>query len=488
MESGAAARVGLMSLIGMGLFVAAWWFLSHGLYDLTHFRLKVPFENTNGLLRQSPVRMNGVTIGEVEDIRLDDPAHPLMPVVTLAIERRYEGRIPADSTIAITSGLLISNPQIDITPGTGPARMASGAWWPKDQVRAPAGLLAQVSPEADKALRQFTETMQELTPRLGRVMVRVEGILNRANGVMANLEGATGEARSLLADPKIRRTLHAALTDLETMSADLRRTSLTLTADLRGMVRRNGPKLDELATGAVELLVNVRDTIDAARSMVTRLSEQVSDPRLQQSLQETLDLAKATVARFNQIASDIHQISGDPEIQKSLKTTLGTLGETSDRANEALERVNSLLGSIRIPTGSPRLGIGRPEVGIDFLGRANAPYFRSDVGIRLPIGDRNAVRLGLYEFGEQYKLNAQYETRVMDTAALRYGIYASKLGIGYDWRISPGARLVLDAYDPNNLQFDARALYRLSDDFSLWLGADSVFRNTTPVLGIRLTR
>ena len=72
--------------------------------------------------------------------------------------------------------------------------------------------------------------------------------------------------------------------------------------------------------------------------------------------------------------------------------------------------------------------------------------------------------------------------------ALRYGLYASKLGVGFDWGTKPGTNFRLDAYDPNNIRLDARALLRINDDFSLWLGADSLFKQTTPLIGIRLTR
>ena len=72
--------------------------------------------------------------------------------------------------------------------------------------------------------------------------------------------------------------------------------------------------------------------------------------------------------------------------------------------------------------------------------------------------------------------------------ALRYGVYASKLGVGFDWGAPLGTRFRLDAYDPNSFKLDARALLKVNNDFSLWLGADSLFKRTTPVIGVRLTR
>ncbi len=487
MESKAAIKVGVMVLAGAALFGAGWWFLSHGLYGMTHYRIQAVFKDTKGLLRQTPVRMNGVTVGEVEKIELsNDPDTRLLPVVTLAIERKYH--IPKDSTIGITSGLLISNPQIEIRPGKQNIALAENARWPRDKVQEPAGGLAQISPEADSALKELSATVKEIRPKLVATIDGLQGILNHANGAMVNLEKTTASASSLIGDPKLKQTMRASLDDLQAMSKEARTTAKYLGKNLRELVKRNSGKFDELANSSVDLLQKLADTVDAARSAVTRLTEQVSDPRIQQSLLETLDLAKTTIARFNQIASDIHQLTGDPSVQGDFKATVTTLRETAEQVKPLIERVNTIVAQIKLPTGGPRFGIGTPRLAIDLLGRSNPPHFRSDVSLRVPIGKTNAFNLGLYDFAERYKLNAQYETILGSGGSLRYGVYASKLGVGMDWQSAPFSRFVIDAYDPNNLKVDARGLFKLNNDFALWLGADSIFKHTTPLMGLRLQR
>ncbi len=72
--------------------------------------------------------------------------------------------------------------------------------------------------------------------------------------------------------------------------------------------------------------------------------------------------------------------------------------------------------------------------------------------------------------------------------AFRYGLYASKLGVGLDLQTGAGMKLRLDAYDPNRLTVDAKSYVKINDDGSLWVGADSLLRHTTPTLGVRLSR
>ncbi len=483
MEVKAAAKVGAMALVGLGLLYAAWYFLAH--LNLHNYHLNAVFNDTKGLQRQTPLRMNGVTIGEVEKVELDKQT--LRPIVTLSIDKKYD-RIPDASLIHITSGLLISNPQIEILPKPSSSYYVDGETW-KNVELVPASGLAALSPDADEAVKQLTHTIKTLTPRLAATMDSLQGILKRTDSMMANFQEASYSAKNLLGDQKIRRTMYALLDDMKAVSGNARATAKELTGEMRTVIKRNSGKVDELTTGAVDLLQKFADTVDAARGAVTKLAEQVSDPRLQQSLVETLDLAKTTLARFNQIASDIHNLSGDPNVQNDLKTTVATVKETAVEGQKLVERINTLVGSFKTSSKGPKLGIGKPEFAIDFLGRANTPHFRSDVNLRLPIGERNAFDLGLYDFAERTKLNAQYETQINGLGALRYGIYASKLGVGYAWPDSAsGTRFRLDAYNPNNLQLDARALFRINENFSVWLGADSVFKRTTPLIGVRLSR
>ena len=177
-------------------------------------------------------------------------------------------------------------------------------------------------------------------------------------------------------------------------------------------------------------------------------------------------------------------MTGDPTVQSDVKTTLANVKETTEQVKPVLEKVNTILGAIK-PGGGPRLGIGSPSGSIDFLGRGRSPGFRSDVNARLQIGERNAFNLGLYDFAESYKLNAQYESGMSRFSSLRYGIYAGKLGVGFDWQAASRSKLSLDFWNPNNLQVDSKAVIGINKDFSAIIGVDSIFNRPAPTLGVR---
>src|SRR5437016_2164600 len=113
MDIKSAAKVGVLVVIGAVALFFGWRFLSHS--DPNRYALYADFDDTKGLMRQTPLRMNGVPIGEVADVGFAPGT--LKPRVKLWIDNRFRGKIPADSNIRITSGLLIQNAQIEIIPG-----------------------------------------------------------------------------------------------------------------------------------------------------------------------------------------------------------------------------------------------------------------------------------------------------------------------------------------------------------------------------------
>ena len=98
--------VGIFLLIG----IAAMIFLSlkvaniQGFSHNKSYEVSATFDNIGGLKVRAPLKVGGVVIGRVTDIKLDPTTY--FPVVTLAIDDKYNN-IPDNSSLSIkTSGLL----------------------------------------------------------------------------------------------------------------------------------------------------------------------------------------------------------------------------------------------------------------------------------------------------------------------------------------------------------------------------------------------
>ncbi|USD37238.1 MULTISPECIES: outer membrane lipid asymmetry maintenance protein MlaD [Ferrimonas] len=78
------------------------------------YMLTAQFDNIGSLKERSPVKVGGVVVGRVAQIDLDPEL--LVPVVTLAIESRFDQFTDTSSASILTSGLL-GEQYIGLTPG-----------------------------------------------------------------------------------------------------------------------------------------------------------------------------------------------------------------------------------------------------------------------------------------------------------------------------------------------------------------------------------
>jgi hypothetical protein len=98
-------------------------------------------------------------------------------------------------------------------------------------------------------------------------------------------------------------------------------------------------------------------------------------------------------------------------------------------------------------------------------------------------------RLGFHDLTERNRLNLQIgsSSGLPANIALRYGIFAGKLGTGIDLRTGP-VDLRLDAYDPNRFTLNARAKAYLNVDTSITAGLDSIGKDNRATVGVQIRR
>ncbi|QIA62376.1 outer membrane lipid asymmetry maintenance protein MlaD [Vibrio astriarenae] len=78
------------------------------------YALKAKFDNIGSLRVRAPVKVGGVVIGRITAIDLD-PAN-LTPVVTMAIDQRYD-QFPDTSSVQVLTSGLIGEQYLSLVPG-----------------------------------------------------------------------------------------------------------------------------------------------------------------------------------------------------------------------------------------------------------------------------------------------------------------------------------------------------------------------------------
>lgn len=119
-KQGRTVRVGV--LVAGALFVLMLFVFFIGSEQKVFARkneYEVRLENVTGLAQGNPVKMSGVTIGVIRDIKLPQDPKQRSVEILLMIDRKFAERVRGDSRIRLKKlGLLTGDSYIDVTPGT----------------------------------------------------------------------------------------------------------------------------------------------------------------------------------------------------------------------------------------------------------------------------------------------------------------------------------------------------------------------------------
>lgn len=472
------------------------------------YKVRASFKDMKGLLSGSQVRMQGVTVGEVKRVDLDTNALTADgrfpdPVVTLLIDSKY--RIPDDSIFRVASGILITNPTVEITPGRARTSLARDDT-ARVQGAESGGALATLSPELQETVTKLNGEFSDIQKKINGSYGKINKILDQTQTLLHTSNDSIAAAKNIIADPQIKAKLVDTLENFRQSSGQARLATVQLRGKLNGLLDSGRGTFDETKESLLNIFDRIDTTLDDANTVVKKLTEQVTDPRLQQSLQETTELARTTLARFNQLASDLHQFTGDPALQDDLKTTIANLKSASASGQEAVGRLNNLIGKIpganATVAGDGTTGSGAtngtgnskpgrllrfPPINVQMNAseQFDPSHFRVDAEARIPFGQRSFLNLGIYDI-EHSRLILQAGTRMGSGFTSRYGLYAGKIGLGLDYAPANNFYIRSDLFDANRPRLDIRTGFRVNKNASFWIGTDGLLRRPVPRIGIEL--
>jgi len=193
-------RVGVFVLVALAAFLVMVYALGARarLFE-AHYTIHADFTEVAGLTEGATVRLAGVQIGRVTDVRL--PGEPGGKVrVDLTIARRYADRIRRDSIARIETQGLLGDKVVEVTVGTA----AAPALKPGDVLAArdPTDLARVLTQGADTAsdawalvaaLRKTAEDMNR-----SKLVDDVSATVNKINRVVNQVEHGRGWAHALV--------------------------------------------------------------------------------------------------------------------------------------------------------------------------------------------------------------------------------------------------------------------------------------------------
>lgn len=232
-------KVGIFVLIGMIVAGAIIFMIGdeRRVFD-KHYRLHAAFEDVAGLKPGAPVRMGGVDVGTVENVKFVDPHDKRLHVYFTIVRVAYE-RVRDDSTVTIANKGLLGDKMLELSQGS------------EGRPLIPDGGEINAVPPQD----------------FGRFVQKADELAELAKKTLTNLEAATKVA----ADPKVAEDLKGTLSAVRILLSDA--------ATHDGFIKRltTDPKLANHLDNVFVEAAKAGHSFDATAKEVQALIKQAKD-------------------------------------------------------------------------------------------------------------------------------------------------------------------------------------------------------------------
>ncbi|MES1187487.1 MAG: MlaD family protein [Myxococcales bacterium] len=278
------------------------------------------FEEVQGLRRGSPVRMGGVDIGTVTEVKYGDAADDRQIHVKMSVVKDESRRIRQDSQATIESkGLLgdkmivltVGNPRLPQIPVGGEVPSKEG-----DDMAAMMGKLGSITVQVEKVVGNLERTTNSLADE--KLQGNLKSSVESMNGILKSVDGGDGYVGKLIKSPEESQRLSRVMQNLETATAQLNRTTASINSILARV--ENGPGL------AHEVLYG-----EESAKAVSQFGGAADELRLTlKGIRDGNGLARSVIygdEGSQQMMSNLNQMSGDlKQIVADVKSGKGTLG------------------------------------------------------------------------------------------------------------------------------------------------------------------
>jgi phospholipid/cholesterol/gamma-HCH transport system substrate-binding protein len=224
------ARVGVLVAVALILLMVFLFFIGseQKIFARKH-EYEVRLENVTGLAEGNPVKMSGVTIGVIREIKLPvDPKQKSVEILVM-IDRKFSERVRGDSRVRMKKlGLLTGDAYLDVTPGTLRfPELEAGSVIPSQRQTDVESIISSGEDLVDN-LVQISYSLKNILQRvdrgeglLGEITTAPETkqrltdtfltTLNKTNAALTHMESGKGLAGKLIYDDQYAEQLTASI-------------------------------------------------------------------------------------------------------------------------------------------------------------------------------------------------------------------------------------------------------------------------------------
>ena len=302
-------KVGVIVLISTIVLVTLLFLMtsSSGLGIFTHKLTVVTyFENSAGLKTGAAVNLEGVTIGTVRSVTIDNsPERKLTPVkVVMKLDDKYGANLKKDSKASLSTVGVLGDTVVDIN-----SQFAVG---PRLQ-------------DGDELKTLETPSLTDVVKASQGTIESLNVILAKMNVIVDNLQSGKGSVGQLINNPDLYNRANAAVNELLTLEKNLNAGRGSI-----GKLMTDDTLYNRLNDTAGKL----QTIVDAANSGKGTVGKLLKDDSLYKNLNSTLEHANSLMADADAGKGGLGLMLKDPKFRQDLSNTLTQIDSLVSNIND----------------------------------------------------------------------------------------------------------------------------------------------------------
>ena len=480
----AAAQVGLFVVVAVALFLGALVVIGKNLLPDSKDVYTVVMPDAGGLAKGARVLMAGVQVGEIAEVAVDTPTQ-----AKLKIGLKKGTRLPL-STRALLAGSLVGLGDTPLSLVQDPRYKGPQGYYSPGMTLfgGKAGPLDAILPDGGtKIYTEFTETLESVRKLLDdkgyqksikNLLVTTDRTLATSQQTLLAFAKLANRSDALLAQNQGQIT--AILKTAEGTLSSVQETALSIERFAKG---------GKFQGGAETLIADAHRIAVESEATLKDLRKTLNDPALNADLRATAANLKATSDKLPALLDDTNRaIDSFTDLAAKSQDLPGKIGNALDGAADLEKRLGGLTDKVGgVFGGGKRTSFPPITTEVDLIRESDPAHLRTDLRISVPLSD-GFVQAGLWDAFERNRLILQLGKTVSPSLDYRYGLYASRPGVGVDYRLAPKLGFRGDLWDLNNPRLDARLRYEFGGGLIGWLGMDRIFRGPTLTVGVGIKR
>lgn len=310
----AQLRVGIMAIVALMILGSLIFLLTSGGSVFRGTATLYTYMSDSGAMAQgSPVRLNGIVIGNVKNVGLSGDNTPGRAIrIELEVYQDMLKSIPSDSQAFISAENLLGAKFINITMGKSTDTIKAGG---------------------EVSARQV-EGFDEVIASSYDLMTSLKGILGRMDNIISQIEKGEGSIGKFIVDPRFYDELTKTVVEVRQIAQAV--------GDGKGTVGKllyDPSMYDQINKTVADLDAVILD-VRAGRGTAGKL---VTDDALYAEARQSIAELKVLLAELNQGKGTMGKLLKDDQIANDLSSTLTKVNTTIDNINDGKGTIGQLM-------------------------------------------------------------------------------------------------------------------------------------------------